>query len=154
MTTQERARVGMVVTAVAVGVMGAAGLVVARDIGFTEPRGALMGWSGFELGLLTVNPLGAVLTLVSGLAALAGAVARRWAAVVGAAGALALMSVQVIVQWGGSPNWLGSRGTNLSFWLAAAVALASLSWVVRVVDSSNRSAQPPAALRGRGRRGG
>ncbi len=153
MTTQERARVGMVVIAVAVGVMGAAGLVVARDIGFTEPRGALMGWSGFELGLLTVNPLGAVLTLVSGLAALAGAVARRWAAVVGAAGALALMSAQVIVQWGGSPNWLGSRGTNLSFWLAAAVALASLSWVVRV-DSSNRSAQPPAALRGRGRRGG
>nr|MDQ3384542.1 hypothetical protein [Actinomycetota bacterium] len=132
---------------------GAAGLVVARDIGFAEPRGALMGWSGFELGLLTVNPLGAILTLVSGLAALTGAVARRWAAVVGAAGALALMSAQVIVQWGGSPNWLGSRGTNLSFWLAAAVALASLSWVVRVVEQLEPQRATPAVLRGRGRRG-
>jgi hypothetical protein len=93
-----------------------------------------MGWSGFELGLLTVNPLGALLTLVAGLVALVGAVARRWAAVVAAAGALGLMSAQVIVQWGGSPNWLGSRGTNLSFWLAAAVALASLSWVVRAAE--------------------
>ena len=152
MTTQERARVGMVVVAVAVTVMGAAGLVIARDVGFTAPRGALMGWSGFELGLLTVNPLGAIFTLVAGLVALAGAVARRWAAVVGAAGALALMAAQVIVQWGGSPNWLGSRGTNFSFWLAAAVALASLSWAVRVVEQLEPSPQPPAVLRGRGRR--
>jgi hypothetical protein len=139
MTTEDRARVGMVVIAVVVTVMGVAGLVIARDVGFTEPQGALTGWRAFELGLLTVNPLGALLTLGAGLVALAGAVARRWGVVAAAAGALALMSVQVVVQWGGSANWLGSRGTNLSFWFGAAVGLAALVWAVRTLEAEPRS---------------
>lgn len=128
MTTEDRARVGVVAISVAVAVMGAAGLVISSGVGFAASRGALMGWRDFELGLLTLNPLGAGLTLLAGLAALAGAVLRRRALVLGAAATLAAMSVQVLLQWGGSTNWLGSRGTNLSFWFGAALGLAALTW--------------------------
>ena len=131
MTTEDRARIGTETISVVVAVMGIAGLVISRDLGVSEARGALLGWSQFELGLLTVNPLGAGLTLAAGLVALAGAVLRRWALVLGAAFVLAAMSVQVLVQWGGTPNWLGSRGTNLSFWLGAAVGLAALAAAAR-----------------------
>jgi hypothetical protein len=140
----ERVRVAAVVIAAAVMAMGGWGLVASRGMGITEPDGVLLGWRAFEAGLLTLNPLGAGLTLAVGALALAGAFLRRWVVVAAAAVVLLVMAAQVLVQWGGTPNALGSRGSNLSFWSGAGIGLATLATAAAWSRQPGRSVRPGA----------
>jgi hypothetical protein len=129
MTGGRRAELILSGTAV---VVGAGGLLVARDVSFTAARGEIL------LGLgVSFNPLGALVTIVLAVLALAGAVAGNRVLVLAAAGGFGLATLQVILQFGRADNWLGSRGSNLSFWLALAIGLASLVWLqVREEEAS------------------
>jgi hypothetical protein len=131
MNHENRLRTTAIVIAATVAAVGLWGLVSARHLGATEPSGVLLGWRAFELGLLTVNPLGAGFTLLAGVAALVAALLRRWGAVAAVAAVLAAMAVQVPVQWNQPSNLLGSRGTNLSFWAGAAIGLLAVSFAAR-----------------------
>jgi hypothetical protein len=129
MTGGRRAELILSGTAV---VVGAGGLLVARDVSFTAARGEIL------LGLgVSFNPLGALVTIVLAVLALAGAVAGNRVLVLAAAGGFGLATLQVILQFGRADNWLGSRGSNLSFSLALAIGLASLVWLqVREEEAS------------------
>jgi uncharacterized membrane protein YphA (DoxX/SURF4 family) len=107
-------------------VTGAIGLLVAADRSFTARQGDMIGWARGELKLLWFNPLSALLTLVLG-AALIVAIRRRidWLGLA-VAGAFALMTLQVIVQWRyNQGNWtggiLGGTGATMAFWATLAV---------------------------------
>jgi hypothetical protein len=118
------ARRGQLVISAFALVVGVGGLVVARDTSLTEARGEIL----FGLGV-SFNILGALLTI--GLAAVAvtgAAIGNGFFVLVGATG-FGLAALQVLVQFGRADNWLGSRGSNLSFCLAVAVGLAALVWL-------------------------
>jgi hypothetical protein len=120
-TTARRAQLLLAGVSVAVGL---GGLIAALDLSFTENEGAIL------LGLgVSFNPLGA-LVLVA-LAALAGVgvlLGLRSVVLIAAAG-FALGALQVVIQFGRDTNWLGTRGSNLSFFLACSIGLLSLEWL-------------------------
>jgi hypothetical protein len=117
-------RAGLVLAAVTLGV-GVAGLVIALDLGFTA-RGEIL----FGLGV-SFNPLGAAVMVVLGVLALSamlmGNVRLMWVVVMGNA----LGAVQVLAQFGRADNWLGTRGSNLSFFLALGAGMWSVAWLER-----------------------
>jgi hypothetical protein len=107
-------------------VLGLGGLVVARDLSFTAARGEII------LGLgVSFNLLGAMLTVALSILAISGALLGSNAVLLAAAGGYAVAAVQVVAQFGRDTNWLGTRGSNLSLFLALAVGLWSLVWLDR-----------------------
>jgi hypothetical protein len=107
-------------------VLGVAGLVVARELAFTAARGEII------LGLgVSFNLLGALLTVALSLLAISGALLGNRSVLQSAAGGFAVATVQVLAQFGRDTNWLGTRGSNLSLFLALAVGLWSLAWLDR-----------------------
>jgi hypothetical protein len=107
-------------------VLGLGGLVVARDLAFTAARGEII------LGLgVSFNLLGALLTIALSILAISGALLANRAVLLSAAGGSAVAAVQVLAQFGRDTNWLGTRGSNLSLFLALAVGLWSLAWLDR-----------------------
>ena len=118
------ARRGLLVLSGIALAVGVGGLLAARDLPFTAARGEIL------LGLgVSFNPLGALITIVLAAAAIWGALVAGRGLVLAAAGGFALAALQVLLQFGRATNWLGSRGSNLSFWLALAVGLLSLVWL-------------------------
>ena len=96
---------------------GIAGLVAARGLAFTAPRGALVGT------LMSFNAFGALVTVVLAAVALSGAWFGRRALVAAAGGLFALAAVLQLVQAGGDPNLLGGRPSTFSFFLFCAAGL-------------------------------
>lgn len=121
-----QARRAQLIIAGAALTVGMGGLIIARDLPFTASRGEIL------LGLgVSFNPLGALVTIALSGLALGGALRGRRLAVSIAAWGYALATVQVLVQFGRDTNWLGTRGSNLSFHIALALGLWSLVWLER-----------------------
>jgi len=134
MSRYRRAQLVVCVIALAFALVG---LVVARDLGFTARRGALIGPSDLELATLTLNPLGALASAAVAALGMAGALLRRRLLVTAAGAGFVVLAALVLVQWGGPTNWTGGRGSNISLWLGAGVSLLALA-------SGERSAGAPA----------
>lgn len=126
------------VVALAALVFGLVGLVVARDLGFTARRGALIGPSDLELATLTLNPLGALVSAAVATLGMAGALLRRRLLVTVAGAGFVVLAALVLVQWGGPTNWTGGRGSNISLWLGAGVSLLALASAERSAVASTR----------------
>jgi hypothetical protein len=121
MTTPRRTQLLLSGISLAVGL---GGLVVARDLSFTESQGQIL------LGLgVSFNPLGALVLLALSALAATGALLGSRSVLLSAATGYALGGLQVMIQFGRDTNWLGTRGSNLSFYLALAIGLLSLVWV-------------------------
>ena len=128
------ARCQLVIGGIAVAV-GALGLFLASDLGFTDPAGALLGWGDYELKFMAYNPLGALLTVAVGALGVAAGVTRRQPPAIAAAAISALMVVQVLVQWRPEgENLLGGSGRNLGFDLLLVVGFATTAALARVAD--------------------
>jgi hypothetical protein len=131
------ARRAQLVLAVVSLVIGLGGLVVASGLEFTEARGEIL------LGLgVSFNPLGALVLAGLSIAALLGALLGNRSAVLLAVVGYGLAGLQVLVQFGRDTNWLGSRGSNLSFALALAIGLLSLEWSKRQEAPQNQPLAP------------
>ncbi|MGH9166158.1 MAG: Rv1678 family membrane protein [Acidimicrobiales bacterium] len=128
-------RAQLVVALVALA-FGLAGLLVARDLGFTAQRGAAIGPSDFELATLTLNPLGALASAVLAALAAAGAWRRRRLVVTAAGVGFLVLAALVLLQLGGSANWTGGRGSNVSLWLGVGVSLLALVSAERAAVAS------------------
>ena len=113
-------RAELVVSIVAL-VMGVAGAIVARNLSFTEPTGELVLSFGPSFNLL-----GALIIIVLAALALAGALLGRHGLVLASAGGFLLIAIQVLLQFGRSTNWLGTRGSNLAFALGLGAGLGAL----------------------------
>ncbi len=138
-------RAEMVISIVALAA-GVAGLWVAAGLPLTSPTGELVAGFG-----ISFNPLGALVVIVLSAESLAGAALRRPALVLIAAGGFALYGLQVLVQFGRDTNWLGSRGSNLSFAIGLAAGLGTLAllqresrtgWVAPHKDVAEPSSMP------------
>jgi len=106
----------------ALGVLsGAAGFAVSAGQPFTAAEGARVG------ELFHLNPLGSLVTLVLGLVALGGAVARVRAVVLAAAAGWLLAALQVVLQSGGQSNLLGGTASTLALFLAMGGGLLALA---------------------------
>jgi len=128
-TPARRAQLVISVTALSVGL---GGLLVARATSFTTARGEVL------LGLgVSFNVLGALVTILLAVLAMAGAAMGIRSLVLAGATGFGLAAIQVIFQFGRADNWLGSRGSNLSFWLAVSVGLLTLVWL------QNRTGETP-----------
>ena len=136
MSRYRRAQLVVCVVALAFALVG---LVVARDLGFTARRGALIGPTDFELATLTLNPLGALLSAMLAAVGAVGAWLHRRLLVTIAGGGFLVLAALVLVQWGGPTNWTGGRGSNISLWLGAGVGLLALV-------SAERGAGAPASV--------
>ena len=113
--------------------VGALGLFLARELGFTDPAGALIGWGDYELKYMAYNPLGALLTVAVGALGVAAGVTRRQALAIVAAAVSALMALQVLVQWRpDGDNLLGGSGRNLGFDLLLALGFATTAALAHV----------------------
>jgi len=121
MTGARRAQLAISALALAVGL---GGLFVARDTSFTQTRGEILNGLG-----VSFNLLGALVTIALAALALVGATLGIRFLVLLAATGFGLATLQVSLQFGRADNWLGSRGSNLSFCLAVAVGLAALVWL-------------------------
>ena len=111
-------------------VVGIAGLIVARNAGFTSADGGILFQRTDDMiwgKLFAFSPLGALVTIALAAIALLGAWIRARALVLVAAAGYAICALQVIVQFGRSDNVFASRGGNLSLFLALAVGLAILA---------------------------
>ncbi|MGH9154765.1 MAG: Rv1678 family membrane protein [Acidimicrobiales bacterium] len=117
---------------------GLVGLVVARDLGFTARPGAAIGPSDFELVTLTLNPLGALASVALAALGAAGAWMRRRLFVTVAGAGFLVLAGLVLVQWGGSANWTGGRGSNISLWLGVGVSLLALASAERLAVAPTR----------------
>lgn len=113
-------RAELVVSIVAL-VLGIAGAIVARNLSFTEPTGELVLSFGPSFNLL-----GALIMIVLAALALAGALLGRHGLVLASAGGFLLIAIQVLLQFGRSTNWLGTRGSNLALAVGLGVGLAAL----------------------------
>ncbi|MGH9155420.1 MAG: Rv1678 family membrane protein [Acidimicrobiales bacterium] len=138
MNVEGRSRAAQVtIAAVALGV-GTVAVLRTGHVGFDSRRSVPLIDSRLVDGaLLTFNRAGALVVLVLGIVALAGALARWRSLVLVVVGGFTLVVVQVLAQYGRAVNLLGTNGSNLSFALAAAVGLATLS-----LCSTRRSARP------------
>ncbi len=122
------------------------GLVASHTVGFTADRGRVIllrndDW--FIGDLVQLNGLGALLYAVVAAVGLAGVWRRSAALIVGAIGGFAVLSLQVLVQFGRDTNWLGSqRGGNLAVCVAAALAVALTPRTVTVPTASTMPTTP------------
>jgi uncharacterized membrane protein YphA (DoxX/SURF4 family) len=124
-----RARAVRALGVVAV-IVGIVGVVSARGGAFAAKQGHIVGYAkgNWELKLIWLNVLSALLTIAFGMLAVAGASFRRsilsWIAALG----FALMSLQVLLQWrvtsnGWTGGFLGGTGGTLAFWVMLAVGV-------------------------------
>lgn len=127
---------------------GIGGLYVARNGGFADHHGALLGWARWELKFVWFNTLGALLTIVLGIVAIASSRMRQkmlgWVAGAG----FALMALQVVAQWRSEKGattggFLGGTGGTFAFWAMLAVG-------ILVCTARQREAGAPAGNRGFG----
>jgi thiosulfate dehydrogenase (quinone) large subunit len=113
-------------------VVGVIGVIAARAGDFASTHGEVIGYAqgNWELKLLRLNVLSAILTIAVGLIAVVGARVGKsmlaWVSVL----ALSLMSLQVLLQWrasdgpdGFTGGVLGGTGATLAFWLLLAVGM-------------------------------
>ncbi|MEJ7583017.1 MAG: hypothetical protein WKF43_02810 [Acidimicrobiales bacterium] len=135
MTRYQKAQ--LVVAMVAL-VFGLAGLLVARDLDFTAPRGALLGPSDLDLATLTLNPLGALVSAALAALGAVGAWFRRRRIVTAAGVGFLVLAALVLAQSGGSANWTGGRGSNISLWLGVGVSLLALASAEQPAVASTR----------------
>lgn len=105
----------------AVAVVGSWGLVLARDLAFTDDRGARIADS------VQFSPFGALVTIGLALVAVAGAAFDRQRVVLVAGVAFGLTATAVLLLLGQEANWFGARGSNASLLLGAGVGLAVLA---------------------------
>ncbi|MBK9179741.1 MAG: hypothetical protein IPM45_09265 [Acidimicrobiales bacterium] len=104
--------------------MGALGLWQAWGLGFTDDRGALVGWPSLELATVSFNPLGALVTLALGFLAVVAVVVGARILLLAATAGFAALAVLSLVQASGDPGWLGLRGgSSFSLYVALAVGL-------------------------------
>jgi hypothetical protein len=115
MSSERRSELVISLVALALGVSG---LIVARDLPLTAYRGVLV----LRLGP-SFNPLGAGVVIALAVLAIGGALLGRRALVLASSGGFALVAVQVLLQFGRTPNWLGTRGSNLALALGMAAGL-------------------------------
>lgn len=109
-------------------VLGALG-VIGGVAGLSFSSGqALAAAEGARIGaFMHLNPLGAIVSIVLGLVALAGAGLRRQLLVLAAAAGWLAAAVLTVVQSGREPNWLGGTAATLSFFLAVGAGLLALA---------------------------
>jgi uncharacterized membrane protein YphA (DoxX/SURF4 family) len=127
--TSARSRAVMVLGIVAM-VVGVLGVFAARKLGFAAKQGAIVGYAKgkWELKLVWLNLLSALLTIVVGAVAVAaGRLKHRSLALVAVAG-FGLMALQVLIQWRSvegvnTGGFLGGTGGTLAFWLMLAVGI-------------------------------
>lgn len=117
----------MVLSGVALA-MGLIALIASSGAAFAGPEGALLP---VQLGFY--SPLGAIMTLALGAIALLGGVSREPVIVVVAGLGFLAAAGLVLVQAGASTNWLGGRGSTMSFFLAVGVGLLVLALASRTV---------------------
>lgn len=109
--------------------IGLIALIASSGSPFAGPEGALLP---VQLGFY--SPLGAIVTLALAAIALLGGVSREPVIVVVAGlGFLAAASL-VLVQAGGGTNWLGGRGSTMSFFLAIGIGLLALALASRTTE--------------------
>ena len=109
-------------------VCGIGGLYVARNGGFADHHGALLGWAKWELKWVWFNTLGAILTIGLGVVAIASSRIRQKALGWVAGAGFALMALQVIAQWRSEKGAttggvLGGTGGTYAFWAMLAVGI-------------------------------
>ena len=106
----------------ALGVIGGlAGLSFSSGQAVTAAEGARIG------AFMHLNPLGAIVSVVLGVVALAGAGLRLQPVVLAAAAGWLAAAVLTVVQSGREPNWLGGTAATLSFFLAVGAGLLALA---------------------------
>lgn len=106
----------------ALGVIGGlAGLSFSSGQAVTAAEGARIG------AFMHLNPLGAIVSIVLGVVALAGAGLRLQPVVLAAAAGWLAAAVLTVVQSGREPNWLGGTAATLSFFLAVGAGLLALA---------------------------
>ena len=138
----EASRRAIVVLGAVGAIVGVVALIVASDRSFTAHQGALVGWARGELKLLWFNPFSALLTVVLGALAVAGAWRRLHVLVLAAAAGFALMALQVLAQWRyRKGDWtggvLGGTGATMAFWAMLAVGLAVSARRARSVTNAS-----------------
>ncbi len=114
-------------------VIGLIALIASSGGSFAGPEGALLP---VQLGFY--SPAGAVVTLVLAAIALLGGVARQPVIVAVAGVGFLLAAVLVLFQAGSETNWLGGRGSTMSFFIAMGVGLL-------VLAVSSRTTAPPSS---------
>ena len=110
-------------------VSGIVGFVLASGVSFTASRGVLVG------SLMSFNRLGAMVTIVLSLAALAGCLSGSDLLAAAAGGGFLAAALLQLVQAGSEPNFLGGRPSTFSFFLMIGIGLLALTY-------------PPDALEG------
>lgn len=126
------ARAQIVLGAVTLAV-GALGLFLARDLEWTEPAGALLGWADLEIKLMSYNPLGALVTMAVGAVGLAAGLTRRNALAWTTAAVGGLLAVQVLIQWRPEgDNLFGATGRNLAFALVLVAGFGTTAVLARL----------------------
>ena len=125
----EASRRALLVLGAVAAVVGVVALVVSSGRSFTAHQGSLVGWASGELKILWFNPFSALLTLVLGVALVAGALRRLTWLVFAVAGVFAVMALQVLVQWryhkgAWTGGVLGGTGASMAFWAMLAVGVA------------------------------
>ncbi len=114
--SEQTRRASMVITlsALATGLLG---LIITRDLALTARRGKYV-WA-----LVSMNRLGALVTVALCVLALSGAAKRSRAPLALAGGGFALAAATQLFQMGASTIWFGGRANTFSFFLAAAAGL-------------------------------
>jgi hypothetical protein len=108
-----------------VAAVGLWGLLLARDVSFTSPRGARIADS------VEFSPFGALVTIGLALLAGAGAAIGAQRVVLAAGVAFGFIAVVVLLVLGRDANWFGARGSNVSMLLGASAGLIALALAPR-----------------------
>jgi hypothetical protein len=128
MDARER-RFALMMAVVAI-LLGAFGFVYALDARFDAPGGVRVLTGQFLGGgeLLFLNRIGALVTVVLGVLALAGTLSGRRRLLLAAGVGFGAAALITLVQTGGDTNWLGGRASTFAFFLAGATGFPILSW--------------------------
>jgi hypothetical protein len=125
---------------------GVAGFYLARNIDFTASVGAGTGFADYEIRLMPFNRLGSLLILAVGIIGLVAGLIRKPTIGYAAAGAAALLALQVVVQWrDGHADVLGTAGQNLSFDLLLAIGFGLTALLARYAPALGSDASSGAA---------
>jgi len=132
----ERARAGMVLAVIALAI-GIVGLWFARDLGFSEPKGAFVFPQTddfFWARQAQFNPLSALATIAIGGIAFAGAITRQRAVILAAATLSLIGAAVMLADLTRAEPLFGGRGGNVSLLLALGLGLALLALTPNVTD--------------------
>ena len=114
-------------------VFGLIALVGSSGAPFAGPEGRILPvQAGFY------SPLGALVVIALAAIGLLGGVTRAVTLVYVSAFGFSAAALLVLVQVGSATNWLGGRGSTMSFLMAAGVGLLALALASRSVESGTR----------------